>query len=371
MIKQTRNVVLGIMALFSLMLMLRVVTLAPQALDSLAATCAYPFLLVQESLIKPIVRMTARRASLTEVTAALREYKEQNSTLLAENIACKAAQLHAKQMEEALRFAERYSTQDVLVGQVILRHFSQEAHFFLLDIGELRGVCCDMIAVYQNCLVGRVVEVYPRYCKVTLITDQTSKIPVVCTQTGTQGILEGLNKLDVANLSFVSHLQTMVKDDLILSSGDGLVYPKGFAAGRIVDFSLNANNGLIYLVTVKPLAPLRDIRFCCLLSKGTFYKDPLIPFEDVTPEIPVAPATPIATTPLPAKPADGAVIATPQVKPQQQVTGNKEVASAAAPSAPVKTVSAPVVIAQPAAAQPVVAPVAPASSQELVPAKAA
>jgi len=181
---------------------------------------------------------------------------------------------------------------------------------------------------------------------VTLITDQTSKIPVVCTQTGSQGILEGLNKLDVANLSFVSHLQTMVKDDLILSSGDGLVYPKGFAAGRIVDFSLNANNGLIYLVTVKPLAPLRDIRFCCLLSKGTFYKDPLIPFEDVTPEIPAAPAP---TTPLPAKPADGEAMAA-QAQ-QQQVMGNKEGKSATAPSAPVKAVSAPVVPVQPAAAQ--------------------
>jgi len=33
--------------------MLRVVTLAPQALDSLAATCAYPFLLVQESQQTP------------------------------------------------------------------------------------------------------------------------------------------------------------------------------------------------------------------------------------------------------------------------------------------------------------------------------
>lgn len=280
MMKQTRNVVLGIMALFSILLMTRVVTLSPQLLDSCAAACVYPFVLVQDTVIKPVVRMTAHRASLTEVAKALEEYKQENSALLADNIACKAAQLNSKQMVEALRFSERYSTKEVIVGQVILRHFSQEAHFFLVDAGQLRGVCCDMIAVYQNCLVGRVTEVYPRYCKVTLITDQTSKVPVICTQTGTQGILEGLTNFETMNLAFVSHLQNMVKDDLVLSSGDGLIYPKGFAAGKVLDFSLNANNGLIYQVSVKPLAPLQEIKFCCLLSKGTFYKDPLIPLED-------------------------------------------------------------------------------------------
>lgn len=321
--KQTRNVVLSIMALFSILLMMRVVTLAPQVLDSIAATCAYPFLLLQDSLVKPLVRMTARRASLTEVTKALGEYKEQNSALLADNIACKATQLNAKQMEEALRFSERYSTHDAVVGQVILRHFSKEAQFYLLDVGELRGICIDMIAVYKNCLVGRVTEVYPRYCKVTLITDQTSKVPVICVKTGSQGILEGLNSLEKTNLAFVSHLLAMEKDDLVLSSGDGLVYPKGFAAGKVLDFSLNENNGLIYQVSVLPLAPLRDIRFCCLLSKGTFYKDPLVPFEEVVPEVsaPAVPAVAVATSPKPVEPA----VAVPSVPAVEQPTTAKTV----------------------------------------------
>ena len=68
-----------------------------------------------------------------------------------------------------------------------------------------------MIAVFKDCLVGRVVEVYPYYSKVILITDPTCKVAAICTSTNVKGIHEGMLSLTTTKLSFVNHLEEVKK----------------------------------------------------------------------------------------------------------------------------------------------------------------
>ena len=59
-------------------------------------------------------------------------------------------------------------------------------------------------------------------------------------------------------LDFVSHLEPLVRDELVLTSGDGLLFPEGPALGTIAQFSLH-DQGFLYDVHVKPLYQLDDI----------------------------------------------------------------------------------------------------------------
>jgi len=232
----------------------------------------YPWIVLQRNCVEPVRRWKEKRKTLAELSFLMDTYVKKNSELLAENIALHATLLNAKQVEELMGFTQRYKASCVCIAQVLLRKFLPESHFFLLDAGANRGVCPDMVVVCNNCLVGRVSEVYPYYCRVMLITDQLSKVPAVCVRTDAHGIYEGAQKIDQGNLTFVSHLSTLEQGDLVLSSGEGLVYPKGFALGTIESFTLD-RLGLNYEIAVKPINNFKTIHYCCIIQKGAEYEE--------------------------------------------------------------------------------------------------
>jgi rod shape-determining protein MreC len=121
-----------------------------------------------------------------------------------------------------------------------------------------------MVAVYNSCLVGKVIEVYPWYCKVGLITDSECKIAAFCAKTTTNGILEGLNKDDVMMLRYVSHLSQVMEGDVIVSSGQGLIFPAGFGLGTIIHI---AKENLFYTIRVKPMIDLQSVQHCIIIAK--------------------------------------------------------------------------------------------------------
>lgn len=276
MMRQSKKLLLLFGAVASFLLLTRTVIIAPALVDALGCWLTYPLILIQNRIVEPWRSWQLRRKSVDELSAALKEHQERAELLLAENIALSGKLLHSEQIAELVSFGERYKTEQAVIGQVILKHVGNAGHFFLVDAGAKRGISVDMIAVYNNCLLGRVSEVHPTYCKVTLITDTLSKVPVICVATQVQGIHEGINSLTESRLEFVSHLQELKTGDLILSSGDGLIYPKGFAVGIVRDFKLDSL-GLNYIVSVTPLIDFMAIHHCSLVQKGAEYQGPPVP----------------------------------------------------------------------------------------------
>lgn len=267
MVQQSKKLLLLVIALFSILLLTRVITVSSKLVERVASCCMYPLLVVQKLVVKPLRACTTRKKNIQELTDIIAHYKQQYSDLLSRYISLSAQMVHHRQTTNLAQYAPAYKTDTLCIAQIIVHHCSDAGHFILLDVGTRDGVCQDMIAVYHQCLLGRVSEVYPWYCKVILTTDSLSKVPVICVQTGSQGIYEGLNQSHEARLGFVSHLNMLEIDELVLSSGDGLIYPKGFAVGKIRHFTLDAL-GLNYIVSVEPLLQVSDIHHCCLVSKG-------------------------------------------------------------------------------------------------------
>jgi len=150
------------------------------------------------------------------------------------------------------------------VGHIIFKHISEQAHYVLVNQGAAHGIETGMVAVYNNCLVGKVEEVYPWYCKVVAITDRSCKVAGYCESTKSAGIHVGSNQLSLTSLERVSHLEKVNDGDLILSSGEGLVFPQGFALGRIKE---QKKEGLWYQIGVEPLIDLSKLSYCMFISK--------------------------------------------------------------------------------------------------------
>lgn len=234
-------------------------------IKQVSSCVVYPMLLFQRYTLEPLKTWFESLAHVVELKVVIDDLREERDTLLAENIILRATQLYLEDTKELREFSARYKDAYLVTTQVLVRHFSNCAHFFLIDAGSNQGITEDMVAVYGNCLVGRVTEVYPWYSKVRLITDAACKVAANCVQTRASGIHEGVHKENKTTLRYVSHLSTIHEHDLVISSGEGLIFPQGFALGRITEMQLD---GLYYVVTIKPLIDVQRLRYCSIVAKG-------------------------------------------------------------------------------------------------------
>jgi rod shape-determining protein MreC len=262
--KNSRVAYLAVLAAIGIFCLYKVRTdLAPWYTASLSC-CTYPLLKMYQHIVNPLVtRVEAYRTAL-ELQSKIAALQDQCNTLQAQLIKIQADNWYAHDTDLLRLSATQYTTEKAHIAQIMVRHFSEQAHYFLVDAGKKQGITTDMIAVHNNCLLGRVIEVYPWYSKILLITDQNCKVAVLIGDEKVSGIHEGTNT-ENPQVNYVSHLKAISRGDLVLSSGQGLVFPYGFGLGTI---NTVLQNGVCQTIEVEPFVDFKELRYCTIISKA-------------------------------------------------------------------------------------------------------
>ena len=243
----------------------RVLFFTPGALEHYSSYLVYPVLVLQHKLVSPLKEYFAQRKSIAELQEQMMQLQGEHDTILAQNIELQGMISYAQDTKELVEFKQRYNFSQALLAQVLVKNFSEQSHFFLIDKGSNSGVQKDMVVIYKDCLIGRIGEVYPNYSKVVLISDQSCKVAAYCAQSKATGIYQGSNEEWSASLYHVSHLSSLEIGELILSSGDGLIFPRGFGLGKIKEYQ---TEGLFHQIAIEPLVDLHAINHCYVVQKG-------------------------------------------------------------------------------------------------------
>ncbi|MBP6869605.1 rod shape-determining protein MreC [Candidatus Babeliales bacterium] len=222
----------------------------------------YPLIKVQKVFTDPIHAHFTKKSDIALLQNDVALLQERNEELQAKIIALESIVDFQVRSEEVRNFEQKYDFSQQKIAQVLMRSFDDVGHFYWVDAGSKQGICVNMIAIYKNNIVGRVIYVDPFYSKIALVTDKRCKIAVSCVRTKTVGIYEGDNNF-FGKLEFVPHYQILQQDDLLMSTGQGLVYPQGFAVGSIKNFEVQ---DVAYKVAVEPLVDLQKIEFIYLVS---------------------------------------------------------------------------------------------------------
>jgi rod shape-determining protein MreC len=250
-----------LLIIFSFMIN-RVFFFSPGAAEVTTSYILYPFLQVQKSITDPIVAWYQKKNDIAQLQKDCQLLRQKNEDLQSEMIAMESTLYFALASQEVREYKEKYTYESAKLVQVLMRSFDHVGHFFWINAGARDGVTCNMIALYKNNIVGRVIHVDRFYSKIALITDKRCKIAAMCLQTKVVGIYEGHNNFE-PTLEFIPHYESLQLEDTVLATGDGLLYPQGFIIGKVASFQIH---DVAYKIFVQPLIDLQQIEYVYLVG---------------------------------------------------------------------------------------------------------
>ena len=233
-------------------------------LEDIAANVSYPFLWLGSTIAKPIENVFAHKKNYHKLLSENILLKEENGNLLKENIALQSTIHFDKKSQEILDFKQRYNLDTAIFANVITKNITENEHYFFINRGKIHNIKKDMIAIYKFQIIGKVTDVFRWYSKVLLITDKNCKIAAYTNNTNASGICQGINNINKLKFDFVNHFSNIEKDDFVISSGQGLIFPEGFCAGKVSEYK---KNGLYYDISITPLVEIDKIENCLITDQ--------------------------------------------------------------------------------------------------------
>ena len=181
------------------------------------------------------------------------ELKKQRSAMLRRMIEAKAIALENQELKRALTLRERYR-HTIATGRVVGSSFTSPRRFAILSVGTRDGVAVGMPVRAADGLVGRVIDAGAFASRVLLVSDRANIVPARLIRGGLPVIATGRGDgtIDVRPLEVGRN--PFRKNDIIVTSGTGGLYPPLWPIARIVKLD---DDGAIAL----PLADPGQISF--------------------------------------------------------------------------------------------------------------
>ncbi len=194
----------------------------------------------------------------------------QNQQLTARNLVLElkmqrlvALEAENANLRELLNASEQVDGR-VLVTSVIALDpdpFSQQV---LINKGGEDGVFIGQPVLDAYGLLGQVIDVLPYSSLVMMIADANHAIPVQVNRNGVRSIAVGTGSLTELELTHVSSTADIVPGDLLVSSGLGERYPRGYPVATVTSVE-NISGQPFAVVKAEPSAHLDRSRYLLLV----------------------------------------------------------------------------------------------------------
>jgi rod shape-determining protein MreC len=197
----------------------------------------------------------------------LRGVREKNDRL-EERLSFLETQLQEKQYKarEADRLRELLGLRELLpyrtiVAEVVAREGMPWFRSITINKGREAGVALEAPVLSPTGVVGRVIWVGPRAARVQLLQDRDSGAGVLIERSRVKGVVAGQVGFAESSsgdlvMKYVPELADVVVGDVVVTSGQDRIYPKGLVVGRV---RLVSPGSLFKEVLVEPSARFEQL----------------------------------------------------------------------------------------------------------------
>ncbi|MCE5335482.1 MAG: rod shape-determining protein MreC, partial [Desulfobacteraceae bacterium] len=155
---------------------------------------------------------------------------------------------------------------ETVAAQVTMHDLTGWFQTLMVDKGFREGIAPDMAVVNDEGVIGRVLDVSDRNCRVLLITDPASSVDAIIQRNRVRGVLSGKDA-NGCLLKYVRGNLDIQVGDLLISSGKDGVYPKGLRLG-VVQAAYKDPVDLFQRIDVKPLVRLSALEEVLIIKRG-------------------------------------------------------------------------------------------------------
>lgn len=157
------------------------------------------------------------------------------------------------------------TNESAMAAEILAVDTTSARQLLVLNKGKRHGVFVGQPVLDAKGLTGQVIDVGLLTSTVMLISDLKSAVPVRNNRTGERAILTGNNHINELLLINLPKSSSIVKGDLLVTSGLGRRYPEGYPVGHVDGIHILPGDDFIR-VTVTPVARLNRSRLVLLIS---------------------------------------------------------------------------------------------------------
>lgn len=136
-----------------------------------------------------------------------------------------------KELRNVLNFVSSKSS-SFKVARIIGRSHQIFNQQVFIDAGKNRGIKEGSIVTGDRGVIGRIAEVGEDKSRLILVTDATSRIPIITSKARARGILAG-NSSNLMEILYLPKNHSVKEDDWVFTSGDGDTLPPGLLVGVV------------------------------------------------------------------------------------------------------------------------------------------
>ncbi len=230
-----------------------------------ASVVAYPFVSVGSYVGTTVKGWSADLKTNKQLRAQCAFLSKERSTVRAKSVALVAVVRVHNLTHELTTFKKRFTSDGVQLARIIAKTLSPTEQTMMIDKGSRDGVERDAVVFHVFHLLGRVMDVYPWYSRVLLVTDRRSRVPVVV-GLHAEGIGEGSNDEESMVVKFINRDVPVSVGELVLTSGQGLVFPEGLGCGEVRSVQ---RVGEYHEIEVGVRSEVRGLTHCLVAKRGS------------------------------------------------------------------------------------------------------
>ena len=215
-------------------------------------------------------------ASIWNSYIALVDVHEDNQTLKSQNdklrlqlIEMEEYKVEALRLRKELAMQAQFAKLNILSAQVIGISPSPLFRSIRINVGTMDGVKLGQAVLSAQGVVGRVAATSWKHADVMLIVDGNSSVDVFVQRSRVRARVRGIGRDDGMGLEFeyLTRTADIEPGDIVLASGLGSVYPKGFLLGRVLKVKSRAF-GLHQDAIVEPAVDFSSLETVSVVVTG-------------------------------------------------------------------------------------------------------
>ena len=140
----------------------------------------------------------------------------------------------------------------------------------VINKGKQAGVYEGQPLIGEDGIIGQITDVSPNMSRAILISDRRHSIPVRDIRNDIRGIASGTGQVDMLIMDDLPRNVDIQVGDLLVTSGLGGKFPRGYPVARVVEYSPDNGTGFAE-VKARPIEDLNRIRYVLLMWPTEYF----------------------------------------------------------------------------------------------------